>query len=1408
MTHIKNKKHIQSFINAASKAGRTLLFDLRSSQSGASLIAVAILVTVLGVMAAPAFKLYMHRDMLQRVDKTENTVVSVQEALDRFVVENGRLPCPAGFTTRPDNNNFGTEIGLDTGDDCSAVGEIEGTTRPGGNVRIGAVPVRSLNLPDDAMLDAWGHRLTYAVTEEFAVAGADMTNGVGRIGLVGDGGAPSTSSPNNIFYLVVSQGPDTRGAYTLDGAEIEPCAANGIASENCDRDDAIFRQSVQERSMTGGDNPGGDNRANMFTNNIAFKASSQQFVWWATNWDFANCSAAGSNTCDANSTKTRQVFCLRSENSPPVDVADAAANNEPGRCSGPGPSPEEPCDGCWNLGDYGACDVPCGGGTQTRLVTCVGDCSRAGSAPLISQPCNGPNCNFVTTGFTSCTASCGGGTTTEIGTCQNPNDSNAVVNNRWCPGHPASSVCNTVACFSGVCGSADGDHVSSAPTSNLCSLGTPTSVSGSGPWSWTCEGNNTFSSADDTACSADILETGSCGTASTTPTSTAPNSGLCSSGTPSAVTGTGPWNWTCEGNDSSITSDDTSCSASVSSCPAGPISWTIGGNTCDGTINTTTSGSSETATDSSAPTTGSANFTCSGTAWNATPDPGATCNGIPVNANDDTFTTPAGSSDLLDVLANDTGTGISIDSVTTGSGGCSVSVSGGQVSITTPAAANYECNFSYTAIDSGGNTDNASVCVSATGCTGGPSYVWGPEGCHTAETIRVDCTMAASTMPTCGAQGDSCSVPGQECVIRIDGNSPCSVIGRTCNPSTNPNLTPSCVIGPPPGCSATTHTWTVGSNTCSGNVTAASHSQTRPANDTTAPETGTASFLCNAGTWVEQPGATCNGIPVNANDDTFTTPAGSSDTLDVLSNDTGTGLSVDSVTTGSGGCSVSLSGGQVRVTTPAAANYECNFAYTAIDSSGNTDSANVCVSATGCAGIVQCPAGPVSWTVGGNTCNGSLSITTSGSADTANDMTAPTTGTATFQCTGTTFNALPNPGATCNVPTPTVNGVCRAYSGTHASQPANNTSSGCLSGNYVNRPDDASNWRWRCTGSGPGPYTNMDCSAARPAPTVNGVCRAHPGTHASQPANNTFTGCTSGTFVNLGNTAANWQWRCDGSGPSHTNQTCSAARPTPVVNGSCGSAHNNNFSSQPPNNPGVYCSTGTRTGLSWDRGGRWVWTCAGNNAASSADDRSCVAYARGQCGPDDGVAVSTRPTAPGLCTRNYGSVPSVSGSGPWSWTCGGGRGSANASCGAPRLALPAGRCGSAGAPGAWSITRPTSNLCAVGTPSAVSGSGPWSWTCSGSPAASCSSLRGCRVGSPTVWGSSPRCAEYFLPSGSPFSYRNYAPGTSFTQTSGYCSSGGGVRGCHGRQYARCNAAGDGSVSWNLPGTFCRSGPWP
>jgi N-acetylneuraminic acid mutarotase len=137
---------------------------------------------------------------------------------------------------------------------------------------------------------------------------------------------------------------------------------------------------------------------------------------------------------------------------------------------------------------------------------------------------------------------------------------NADVNTpTWAAGTPTygGSAPDPETCtIAGACGPAHGQAVVSAPSSGLCDAGDATAISGSGPWSWNCLGSN---GGGDASCTAPIsAQAGVCGAANGVQVSSAPTSGLCTTGTASEVTGSGPWAWSCVGIGEG---EDASCSA-------------------------------------------------------------------------------------------------------------------------------------------------------------------------------------------------------------------------------------------------------------------------------------------------------------------------------------------------------------------------------------------------------------------------------------------------------------------------------------------------------------------------------------------------------------------------------------------------------------------------------------------------------------------------------------------------------------------------------------------------------------------------------------------------------------------------------------------------------------------------------
>jgi hypothetical protein len=237
----------------------------------------------------------------------------------------------------------------------------------------------------------------------------------------------------------------------------------------------------------------------------------------------------------------------------------------------------------------------CSSGTPTAVSgsgpwtwTCLGSnggSNAAGSAPVAPTPVNGvPGpANGVPVSSPPTSGLCSSGTPTAVSgsgpwtwTCLGSNGGSSA----------GGSAPVAVTPVNGVPGPANGVPVSSAPTSGLCSSGTPTAVSGSGPWTWTCLGSNGGSNAGCSAPVAPVPVNGVPGPANGVPVSSAPTSGLCSSGTPTAVSGSGPWTWTCLGSNGG---SNAGCSAPVLPPPGAPVVTVTAQSTNGGTSNTSVS---------------------------------------------------------------------------------------------------------------------------------------------------------------------------------------------------------------------------------------------------------------------------------------------------------------------------------------------------------------------------------------------------------------------------------------------------------------------------------------------------------------------------------------------------------------------------------------------------------------------------------------------------------------------------------------------------------------------------------------------------------------------------------------------------------------------------------------------------
>jgi type II secretory pathway pseudopilin PulG len=224
-----------------------------SRSSGFTLVEVAIVVLIAGLLLVPFLKGLEIWNERQAIKTTRENIKEVHLALSRYVkgpinianpaVLRERLPCPARADLPDTDPNFGASVDCNTVTSGSGIVVVPGE-RPGTEVVIGAVPFRDLSIPADLASDAWGGRLTYAVTRNLATTPpptGGFNENAGAIRFINETGG-DVIDPASGLYAVISHGESGGGSFSKAGGVLRgACPTGTLDSENCDNTNAVFR---------------------------------------------------------------------------------------------------------------------------------------------------------------------------------------------------------------------------------------------------------------------------------------------------------------------------------------------------------------------------------------------------------------------------------------------------------------------------------------------------------------------------------------------------------------------------------------------------------------------------------------------------------------------------------------------------------------------------------------------------------------------------------------------------------------------------------------------------------------------------------------------------------------------------------------------------------------------------------------------------------------------------------------------------------------------------------------------------------------------------------------------------------------------------------------------------------------
>lgn len=216
----------------------------RRMQKGFSLIEMSVVLTIISVVIAGVLPGLTSLNKSRELEITNQRMKAIEDALLAFRLVNERLPCPASVTINEGTANFGVE-GANPGTCTGGAPSANWTTAGADGGRGGAVPVRTLNLPDEFAYDGWGRKFTYNVDRRLTAANAFITNtptsNIGTYAVLAadhaDLANPANDNPKVrtliAAYVLWSAGPDGHGGFTANGVRFNRGITNAETLVNC-----------------------------------------------------------------------------------------------------------------------------------------------------------------------------------------------------------------------------------------------------------------------------------------------------------------------------------------------------------------------------------------------------------------------------------------------------------------------------------------------------------------------------------------------------------------------------------------------------------------------------------------------------------------------------------------------------------------------------------------------------------------------------------------------------------------------------------------------------------------------------------------------------------------------------------------------------------------------------------------------------------------------------------------------------------------------------------------------------------------------------------------------------------------------------------------------------------------------
>lgn len=234
----------------------------KSFLGGYSLTELSISTAIIAILAVGGLSLLAKKNEADNVRKTYNNIATIENSIRAFIRIKGYIPCPALPALLESNVNFGKSEGMTTGGAITSTvnyaaalnaTSYDGTHKCNQNGltnETGAVPVRTLGIPDSMAYDGWGRKFMFR-TASASGNNIDYNNPSfrGNIAITDLKGTNKTNisepPPYNegAIYVIISYGPDGKDVAYRRNDATAPSAATGYEVRNTNHSSNTYIQS-------------------------------------------------------------------------------------------------------------------------------------------------------------------------------------------------------------------------------------------------------------------------------------------------------------------------------------------------------------------------------------------------------------------------------------------------------------------------------------------------------------------------------------------------------------------------------------------------------------------------------------------------------------------------------------------------------------------------------------------------------------------------------------------------------------------------------------------------------------------------------------------------------------------------------------------------------------------------------------------------------------------------------------------------------------------------------------------------------------------------------------------------------------------------------------------------------------